>query len=86
MALLFHTFELAGSNSSALSYLSTASAHAPAICPDWWTSYNHIKHNFNKSFKEATLKTAIILEIGTLLSPEQIEKTYLNGSIQIPEL
>jgi hypothetical protein len=26
-------------------------------CPDWWTAYNNVKHNFNENFKDATLKT-----------------------------
>jgi hypothetical protein len=29
----------------------------PATCPDWWTTYNNVKHNFSESFKEATLQT-----------------------------
>ena len=34
-------------------------SNTPYHSPEWWSSYNHVKHNRNSSYKEANLKNVL---------------------------
>jgi hypothetical protein len=59
---------------------------AEDINPDWWVSYNNVKHKRNESFSEATLQNALNAIGGLLIFTHQYYTTEFSRGRQLAEL